>query len=118
LNIVLNFILIPKYKMIGAAVATLISFTALYLVTYFVANRFYKIPYENMKLLKMLVLAIVLFFLSTLTADFNILSRILIKITIIISFPFILYFFNFYEQIEIIRIKGALRKWRENLVNW
>ncbi|MCK5342535.1 MAG: polysaccharide biosynthesis C-terminal domain-containing protein, partial [Candidatus Heimdallarchaeota archaeon] len=52
LNIGLNFILIPKYKMMGAAVATIISFIALYFVTYFVADRFYKIPYENMKLLK------------------------------------------------------------------
>ncbi|MCK4359803.1 MAG: polysaccharide biosynthesis C-terminal domain-containing protein, partial [Candidatus Cloacimonetes bacterium] len=83
LNIGLNFILIPKYEMIGAAVATVISFIALYFVTYFVANRFYKIPYENIKLLKMLILAVVLFFLSTLTADLNIFPRILIKVAII-----------------------------------
>lgn len=112
LNIGLNFILIPKYKMIGAAVATVISFIALYLVTYFIANRFYKIPYENMKLLKMLVLAIVLFFLSTLTANLDILPRILIKVAIIISFPFILYPMNFYEPIEIKRIKQSWQKWR------
>jgi len=112
LNIGLNFLLIPKYKMIGAAVATIISFVALYFVTYFVANRFYKIPYENMKLLKMLVLAIVLFFLSTLTANLNILPRILIKVAIIISFPFILYPMNFYEPIEILRIKQSWKKWR------
>jgi len=112
LNIGLNFILIPKYKMIGAAIATIISFVALYFVTYFVSNRFYKIPYENMKLLKMFVLAIALFFLSTLTAKLNILPRILIKVAIIISFPFILYPMNFYEQIEILRIKQSWKKWR------
>jgi len=112
LNIGLNFILIPKYKMIGAAVATIISFVALYFVTYFVANKFYKIPYENMKLLKMLVLAVVLFFLSTLTANLNILPRILIKVAIIILFPFILYPMKFYEPIEIERIKQSWKKWR------
>ena len=112
LNIGLNFLLIPKYKMIGAAVATIISFVALYFVTYFVANRFYKIPYENIKLLKMLALAIVLFFLSTLTANYNILPRILIKVAIIISFPFILYPMNFYEPIELLRIKQSWKKLR------
>jgi len=113
LNIGLNFLLIPKYKMMGAALATVISFVVLYFVTYFVANRFYKIPYENMKLLKMLVLAIILFFFSTLTADFNILPRILIKIAIIIAFPLILYPMNFYEPIEILRMKQSWKKWRK-----
>jgi len=110
LNIGLNFLLIPKYKMIGAAIATLISFVVLFFATYFVSNRFYKIPYENMKFLKMLVLAVVLFSLSTLTASLNILPRILIKIAVIISFPFILYPFNFYEPIEIDRIKQGWYK--------
>ncbi len=96
--------------MIGAAVATIISYVVLYFITYFFANRFYKIPYENMKFLKMLVLAVVLFFLSTLTASFNTLPRILIKVALIISFPFILYPFNFYEPIELERIKQGWQK--------
>jgi len=110
LNIGLNFILIPKYKMMGAAVATIISFVALYFATYFIANRFYKIPYENLKLLKMLILAIVLFFLSTLLANLQILPRISLKIAILISFPFLLYFLKFYEEIEIDTIKKIFFK--------
>lgn len=110
LNIGLNFILIPKYKMMGAAVATIISFIALYFVTYFVADRFYKIPYENMKLLKMLILAIVLFFLSTLAADLSTLPRLLSKLGLLISFPFLLYPMNFYEEIEIERIKAGFKR--------
>ncbi|RKY72803.1 MAG: hypothetical protein DRQ24_04245 [Candidatus Latescibacterota bacterium] len=110
LNVALNFLLIPKYRMMGAAVATIISFAVLYVTTYFTANRFYKIPYENLKLLKMLVLATVLFFLSTLTADLNVLPRILTKLGILISFPFLLYLVNFYEKIEIETIKQGFKK--------
>jgi len=110
LNIGLNFILIPKYKMMGAAVATIISFAALYFATYFIANRFYKIPYENLKLLKMLILAVALFFLSTLAANLQILPRILLKVAILISFPFILHFLKFYEEIEIDTIKKMFFK--------
>ena len=117
LNLILNFLLIPKYRMMGAAVATIISFAVLYLVTYFVANRFYKIPYENAKLLKMLGLSIILFFLSTLVTEFHIFPRIIIKLLIIISFPIILYFMKFYEEIELLRIKQAWQKWR-NPKNW
>jgi O-antigen/teichoic acid export membrane protein len=118
LNIGLNFLLIPRYNMIGAAIATVISFVALYIVTYFVANKFYKIPYENLKVLKMLILAIGLFLLSTLTADLNVIARVIIKVAIIISFPFILYPMKFYEPIEILRIKQSWKKWRKKLVNW
>lgn len=110
LNIGLNFIFIPKYKMMGAAVATIISFVTLYFATYFIANRFYKIPYENLKLLKMLILAVALFFLSTLLANLQILPRILLKILILISFPIILYFLKFYEEIEVKTIKKIFLK--------
>ncbi|MGC9336693.1 MAG: lipopolysaccharide biosynthesis protein [Candidatus Cloacimonadia bacterium] len=118
LNIGLNFLLIPKYKMMGAAIATIISFVALYIASYFVANKFYRVPYENQKLLKMLILAIGLFLVSTLTVHLDILPRIIIKVAIIISFPFILYPMKFYEPIEILRIKQSWRKWRKKLVNW
>jgi len=39
------------------------------------------------------------------------------KLLLILSFPFILYLWNFYEPIEIQTIKGAWRKWR-NPLNW
>ncbi|MCK5329444.1 MAG: hypothetical protein KAR36_12640, partial [Candidatus Latescibacteria bacterium] len=66
--------------------------------------------YENMKLLKMLILAIVLFFLSTLAADLSTLPRLLSKLGLLISFPFLLYPMNFYEEIEIERIKAGFKR--------
>ena len=77
---------------------------------YSLANRFYKIPYENSKLLKMLFLAIALFVLSALTADTGILTSTLIKIGVLISFPFLLYPLSFYEEIEIERVREGIRK--------
>jgi O-antigen/teichoic acid export membrane protein len=110
LNVGLSFALIPRYGMIGAAVATTISFAALYVVTCFIANRSYRIPYENLKLLKALILAIALFFLSTLTVDLDMFPRILTKLGILISFPLLLYIIGFYEDIEIQKIEGACRR--------
>jgi O-antigen/teichoic acid export membrane protein len=113
LNLILNFLLIPRYKMMGAAVATLISFIILYLVTYFIVKRFYKIKYENIKLLKMLFLSIILFLISTSVSELNFIPRVLIKFFITMSFPLILYFLKFYEEIELIRIKQTWQKWRD-----
>jgi O-antigen/teichoic acid export membrane protein len=110
LNIALNFILIPKYKMIGAAVATVISYVVLYFLTYFAANRFCRIPYENRKLLTLLVLSVALFSLSGLMADLSTLARIAAKALVLISFPLLLSPLGFYERIEIDRIKGGLRR--------
>lgn len=110
LNIGLNFLLIPQYRMIGAAIATVISFIALYAATYFISNHFYKIPYENIKLLKMLILSIIIFSLSILTGQLHIVSRILLKFLLVVSFPFILYSMKFYEPIELERIKQGWHK--------
>ena len=39
LNTVLNFILIPKYSMTGAAVSTIIAFALIFFIAYFIVNR-------------------------------------------------------------------------------
>jgi len=110
LNIGLNFLLIPKYKMMGAAIATVISFFALYVVTYFTANRFYKVPYENRKIIQMITVAVALFIVSMFSSDMILWARILTKILMLLLFPFILYPLNFYEAIEIERIKDGWKK--------
>ncbi|MFX0132862.1 MAG: lipopolysaccharide biosynthesis protein [Candidatus Hodarchaeota archaeon] len=116
LNIGLNFILIPKYGMLGAAIATLISFVVLYFMTYISAQRLFPISYDNLRLLKIFLLGIGLYFISTLTTNFNFSLGILFKIFLLIIFPFILYFVKFYEEIEIITIKKMLNKLKENII--
>lgn len=110
LNIILNFLLIPQFKMMGAAIATAISFFALYLVTYYLSNRFYKIPYENLKLVKMLATAIFLFLVSMLLHGAELWLSIFFKTILFISFPIMLYFMNFYEHIELQRIREIANK--------
>lgn len=49
-NIVMNFILIPEYSYMGAAVSTLISYLLMMLGIYVVSNKFYRINYEYRKI--------------------------------------------------------------------
>jgi len=54
-NVIFNFLLIPKFNMIGAAVSTLISYVIMAVSLYFVSQKFYKINYEISKILFLII---------------------------------------------------------------
>ena len=117
LNLFLNVLMIPKYTIMGAAVATLISQIIFFIVIFIYAQKHYFIPYELMKIAKMTLLALVLYGLSLLPSDLNLVLRLVIKSMLIISFPFLLFLLGFYEKIELDRMRGAWRKWH-NPIKW
>ena len=86
LNIVLNIILIPNYGMMGAAVASLISFIVRTVILYYYAQKNYYIPFEITKivgfLFVLLSIGIVQNYLSI-----HYLIKIVLFILIIFSFP-------------------------------
>jgi len=116
-NLLLNILLIPRYSILGASAATLFSQIIFFLVIYIFAQKHYYIPYELLKIAKMTFLALALYGLSLLSSDLNLVLRLVIKSTLIFSFPFLLYPLGFYEKIELDRLRGAWRKWR-NPAKW
>lgn len=120
LNILLNFLLIPKYHIIGAALATIISFMVLYFISYSIAQKQYNIPYENKKIFLMLIIGFILFIISSFTTNMNILSRFPIKFLIFGSFPVLLYLCGFFDPVELRRLLGSIRKWSDirNIKNY
>lgn len=51
LNVFLNYILIPKYSALGAAISTLISNFLLTIIYFIYSQKFYYIPYKKIKLI-------------------------------------------------------------------
>ena len=96
----------------GAAAATVISQLVYFIILYSIAQKFYHIPYEIFKILKILVLGISLYLLSTLSNEMSLLARLLIKTGIIFVFPILLYLIGFYEKVEIDRLRGFWIKWK------
>ncbi|MDF1611978.1 oligosaccharide flippase family protein [Stygiobacter electus] len=100
LNIVLNLVFIPSFGIIAAAVNTLVSFLLFYIVTQIVSNIYYKIPFENFKLVLMILLGLLLslpvYFFSQIKIEF-----ILLKLLLVLLFPFVLFIFKFYEKAEL-----------------
>jgi O-antigen/teichoic acid export membrane protein len=112
-NIILNIIFIPYFQSIGAAFATLITQFIFFLIVYKYSQKYYYISFEIKKIIKMIGIGIVLFGISLLTNELNLFFRIILKTSLLFSFPIILYFLNFYEEIELLRLKQGWIKWRD-----
>ena len=118
LNIGLNIVLVYYFSAMGAATALLLSQALFFVFIYVNAQRFYSIPYEIKKVMLMIFVGAAIVTISYIFInDLELLPRILLKLLLIILFPVILYFFNFYEPIELNRLKGAWHKWKKPQ-NW
>ncbi len=104
-NIALNFLLIPKYGIMAAAFTTLLSFVLFYVSAQVISNKFYPIPFENIKIIKLLLAGIVLYFASEWLSDVPYVLFIGVRVILILIFPFILLLTGFYEEVELTTLK-------------
>lgn len=109
LNIVLNFIFIPKYGMMAAAYTTLASFFILYIVSLFISRKYYTIPFEHGKVSLLIVLGTVMYILFAWLGPEDLVNGIIIKIILLAVFPFLLYPLGFYEKIELDTMKKLIK---------
>ncbi len=117
LNISLNFYFIPIFRSQGASIATLITRIISFGIFYNIAQKYYKIPYEIKKIFLLLLVGFGIIYFSFITTNIGPYIKVGIKILLLILFPYILYLFNFFEEIEIKKIKGTWDKWK-NPFNW
>ena len=59
INVIANFSLIPSFGMTGAAVATLLSYIAMFAGIYIASQKFYKIDYEYSKIVILIILMVI-----------------------------------------------------------
>ncbi|MFQ6113431.1 MAG: oligosaccharide flippase family protein [bacterium] len=131
-NIVANILLIPKYGMMGSAYATLLGYGVMSVSLFFFAQKFYAIPYEFGRLIKLVAVVAVIFYVGYNYQQFwamvvkfahllgfagiftdvvlNKSWEITIKIVLLFGFPVSLYFTGFFEPREMEAFKGLL--WR------
>lgn len=114
-NLGLNIILIPYFKIVGAATAAVISQITMFILFYIVAQRKYSIPYELKNLLTLIAIGVVLYFISLICRNWDLFPRLAFKTFLILLFPFILIPLKFYEPIELQRMKEFFHKYRKLL---
>ena len=90
-NVMLNFLLVPKYGAYGAAYATLLSFIYLFIFDYWYAKKCYFIPIMWKKMIPYLsVLSVVfLIFLSAVRVDIYLSLILKIGVVVILAFVFL-----------------------------
>ena len=105
------------YGMVGAALNTVIAFAVLDLLSNIASNKYYKIDYENLKLLKLFIIGILIFLISLYLNGIALLFRVFLKLILIMIFPFIIILTGYFSKRELNSILGAIKKWR-NPMNW
>lgn len=117
LNILLNQIFIPRWSFYGAAIATTLSQITFFGSVLYFAQRYYRVPYELNKIILMIAAAIGLYLIGLMCDPLPLILRFPLKFLLIVSFPFILLPFHFYEPVELERIRQIWHKWH-NPGNW
>lgn len=109
LNLALNFILIPRYGIYGAAFATLFSYSYLTVLTYYFSNKFFKIGFEFMRMGKIAAAAGLIYIVSLQVNLHSLYADVFVKLLIICTFPLVLYFMKFYTREEKTMISTFMR---------
>ena len=114
----LNYLLIPRYGMMGAATATLISFAIMPVAMFFISKKFYPISYEFGRVAKIFVVAVPIYIGGILIKNNSLVIEVLLRMTILAIYPILLYFFKFYKPQELTKVKeicmrilGLIRVW-------
>ena len=71
LNIGLNILLIPRYEMIGAAIATIISFAYSFVIIYYFSQKYFPISYDYIRIGKTCALALGIFLIALALPQLN-----------------------------------------------
>lgn len=101
INIVLNFVMISRWGMWGAAWATLICFVIKVALIYVVGNRLVKITIEWARVLKLTAIAAALYVLITPIETGSAVLNLAIKCLLCLIYPFALYAVKFFEPGEL-----------------
>lgn len=88
-NILLNLILIPPYSMLGAALATMISYFIMFISLYYFSQKIYRIDYEWGKIIYAAVVTLFIYLINIYIPDYLKLSYIYILFFEIFSIIFL-----------------------------
>lgn len=113
LNLTLNFLLIPSYGMMGAAIATFASYAFQSLFRIVVSYWLYPIPFEYARLMRVAVLVTGFYYAGVQIPWGSLWASTAGKVSLILAFPFCLYVSGFFDPGELERLKGLIGNGRQ-----
>jgi O-antigen/teichoic acid export membrane protein len=106
----INFYLIPKYGMMGAAISTVFSYLLLPISSALISNKMYPVQYEIHRLISILFIAVGIFFLSKFIQVDNVYISFFLKGLFAASFPIWIWLFRLVQPDEQHAIKSQFVK--------
>lgn len=116
LCILFNMFFISRYGVMGAAISTLLSFLFLSIFTYSISQKLYPVHFEYGRISILFGLATTIFVVSRFI-EARLAVSIGLKSLLLLAFPIVLLFSNFFYSEEIKKIKKLLEVLRLELVN-
>ncbi len=111
INLILNYILVPLYGIMGASIATIVSFLSVLIIYSYYLEKIYPISIAYIKLLYLLIVVIILYYISNLYFVNNILLTIFFKLFLVSLYGLFIFKANFLKINEkkyiINKIKGV-----------
>lgn len=111
LNLLLNFVLIPKFGMMGAAFATVLSYALLPIIEFIVVRKLYPVTYEWKRLIKLAIVSIVVYVLSLSLKTGQIGIDLIAGISCLVIWASVLFKWGFLTKSEIISVWLITRKY-------
>jgi O-antigen/teichoic acid export membrane protein len=112
-NLGLNFVLVPRYGMMGAGVASCVSFFIWFVLQAMVSHRLYPIPYEYARVARLVVVGVALYAAGSLIAWGSIPVAVAGKGLLLLAAPLLLYATGFFEPGELGRLRRSVTRLRE-----
>jgi O-antigen/teichoic acid export membrane protein len=110
----LNFALIPRWGMMGAAWAGVLGYAVRLLLTLRAAQRVYAVPYEYGRIGKIFAAAGMVYFASVRLSPETFISGLVVKAAVLAVFPLVLYATGFFSAAELHRAReAAIAMWRK-----
>jgi O-antigen/teichoic acid export membrane protein len=114
INIILNYLLIPRWQMAGAASATIVAALIMLILGFVIAQRLYYIDYQWRRWSLLILACSLCFILDRIVPSSSILISLLLRIAILGTFPLLLLVFGFFNREDVgalvLKLFGGLGK--------
>jgi O-antigen/teichoic acid export membrane protein len=107
INLILNLILIRPFGMLGAAIATVLSYLLLPIIEYPIVRRIYPVPYEWGRLFKLLLVSIGIYLVGIMLKTGQLWIDLGVGISLIFAWGLTLYLLRFFPQNELAAARAA-----------
>jgi O-antigen/teichoic acid export membrane protein len=110
ITIILNYLWIPTYGYEGAAWSTLVCYLSMAVMSFYLGQHYYPVPYPTKRILSYLALALTTYLISELIRDnlgYSIFQMIAVNILLFAGFLFVLFKM---EETEVRLFLGKLKK--------